>query len=113
MSHEVHSHNPHTSEIPKANTKLIWRTFWILAAITTVEFIIAFTMPANALRIVIFVGLTLVKAFYIVAEFMHLGHEAKVLIWSIVLPIIFIIWLLTALLMEGASVFNDIHYIFK
>jgi cytochrome c oxidase subunit IV len=91
---------------PPANTKAIWRTFLILCAITAVEFIIAFTMPAGPLRVFIFVGMTIVKAFYIVAEFMHLKHEVKSLIWAIMLPIIFIIWLLIALMYEGGSIFQ-------
>jgi cytochrome c oxidase subunit IV len=91
---------------PPANTKLIWRTFIILCVITAFEFLIAFTMPANGLRIAIFVGMTIVKAFYIVAEFMHLKHEVKSLIWAILLPIIFVIWLLIALMYEGGSIFQ-------
>ena len=63
-------------------------------------------MPAGHLRVAIFVGMTLVKAFYIVAEFMHLKHEVKSLIWAIMLPIIFIIWLLLALMYEGGSIFQ-------
>lgn len=86
--------------------KQIWKVFWILLVITTVEFIIAFTLPANGLRVAIFVGMTFVKAFYIVAEFMHLKHEVKMLIWSIVLPIIFIMWFIVALIVEGGSVSN-------
>jgi cytochrome c oxidase subunit IV len=85
----------------------IWNVFWILFAITAFEFLVAFTKgPLNlshVLVITIFVSLTLVKAFYIVAEFMHLRHEVKVLIWSIVIPTIFIVWLLVALLMEGGA----------
>lgn len=63
-------------------------------------------MTAGHLRVAIFVGMTLVKAFYIVAEFMHLKHEVKSLIWAIMLPIIFIIWLLLALMYEGGSIFQ-------
>lgn len=112
MTHEAPAYGTPT-EIAKPNTGFIWRTFWILAAITTVEFILAFFMPSGLLRTSIFIILTLVKAFYIVAEFMHLGHEAKALIWSVVVPIMFIIWLIVALLVEGGHIFNDIHYIFK
>ena len=90
----------------KPQTKVIWKTFLILLALTAVEFLLAFTMPAGMLRNMIFIGLTLVKAFYIVAEFMHLKHEAKVLMWSIVLPVIFIVWLLVALLVEGESIIS-------
>ncbi|ARK09523.1 cytochrome C oxidase subunit IV family protein [Fibrivirga algicola] len=91
---------------PPANTKLIWRTFIILCVITAFEFLIAFTMTAGPLRVFIFVGMTIIKAFYIVAEFMHLKHEVKSLIWAIMLPIIFIIWLLIALMYEGGSIFQ-------
>ncbi|CCG99090.1 cytochrome C oxidase subunit IV family protein [Fibrella sp. WM1] len=91
---------------PPANTKAIWRTFIILSIITGFEFLIAFTLPANHLRVAIFVGMTIVKAFYIVGEFMHLKHEVKSLIWAILLPIIFICWLLLALMYEGGSIFE-------
>ena len=104
---EVHNHNAEGGEyvIPKANTAHIWRTFWILAAITTVEFIIAFTVGAPGLRLIIFVTLTIVKAAYIVAEFMHLKYEAKTLMWSILIPLTFICWLLGAMFIEGESIF--------
>ncbi len=93
-------------EIAKANTGPIWRTFWILLAATAVEFIVAFVVvhEMKALRVAIFLGLTVVKAFYIVGEFMHLKHEVKVLIWSIVLPTIFILWFVIAMLVEGGSI---------
>ncbi|MBU1823007.1 MAG: cytochrome C oxidase subunit IV family protein, partial [Bacteroidetes bacterium] len=54
----------------------------------------------------LFVGLTIVKAFYIVGEFMHLKHEVKSLIWSILIPCIFVVWLLLALMLEGGSIFS-------
>ncbi len=92
-------------EIPKANTKAIWKTFWILLLLTAFEFLIALGIPMNHhIKAAIFIVMTLVKAFYIVGEFMHLKHEAKVLIWSIVIPTIFIFWLVLALLMEGSAI---------
>jgi cytochrome c oxidase subunit IV len=102
-----HSHSQHPASsggAAKPQTKVIWRTFWILFAITALEFLIAFTMPANWLRVSIFVLMTLVKAFYIVGEFMHLKGEVKTLIWSIIIPLAFIVWLIIALLLEGDSV---------
>jgi cytochrome c oxidase subunit IV len=104
-SHSHSSHQP--GEIPKAQTKEIWRTFWILAGITALEFLIAFTMTAGLLRVAIFVGMTLIKAFYIVAEFMHLKAEVKTLIYSIVIPLVFIVWLVIALLLEGNSILQS------
>ena len=102
-----HTHGTHeVGEIPAANTGAIWRTFWILLGITVVEFTLAYIMKSGGLRTSFFVIMTLVKAFYIVGEFMHLKHEVKSLIWAIVVPIAFIIWLLTALLLEGGSIFQ-------
>jgi cytochrome c oxidase subunit IV len=103
----AHSHSQHsasTGGAAKPNTKLIWRTFWILLFVTALEFVIAFTFPNNWLRVSIFVIMTLVKAFYIVGEFMHLKGEVKMLIWSIVLPLVFVIWLIIALLLEGDAI---------
>ena len=87
-----------------AHRKTIWKTFWYLLVLTAIEFLIAFTVPAGGLRVSIFVSMTLVKAFYIVAEFMHLRYEVKSLIYSIVIPTVFILWLIVALLIEGASI---------
>jgi len=93
-------------EIAKPNTAHIWRTFWIMAAITALEFVIAFLMPASILKVSIFVGLTIVKAFYIVAEFMHLKYEVKALMFSILLPLLFVIWFLIAMIAEGGSIYS-------
>ncbi|MFB9864192.1 hypothetical protein EFA69_07420 [Rufibacter immobilis] len=109
-----HSHHAdefeQTGNIPKAQTKVIWKTFFILCALTAVEFAFAFMMDAGTLRNAIFIGLTLVKAFYIVGEFMHLKHETKGLIWAVLVPTVLLVWLLVALLVEGTfygeSVFN-------
>ncbi|AHM63642.1 hypothetical protein D770_26995 [Flammeovirgaceae bacterium 311] len=88
----------------KEHIRKIWMTALLLGAVTAVEFIIAFTMEANMLRVAIFIGLTIVKAFYIVAEFMHMKYETKSLAWSVILPTIFIVWLIIALLTEGGQV---------
>lgn len=106
MSDHSHIDDHHAGEIAPAQTEIIWRTFWILLGITAVEFALAYFMKAGGLRTSIFVIMTLVKAFYIVGEFMHLKHEVKSLIWAIVVPVIFIIWLLVALLTEGGSIFE-------
>jgi cytochrome c oxidase subunit IV len=90
--------------VDKAKTNKLWKLAGILAIVTFIEYIFAFTMERGYLLYAIFVGLTLVKAFYIVAEFMHLRHEVKTLIWSIMIPVIFVIWLIIALLVEGGSI---------
>jgi len=88
----------------KAKIRGIWKVALYMLLITAVEYLLAFTMPAGMLRSTIFVGLTIYKAFFIVSEFMHLGHEVKGLMYSIILPMIFIIWLIVALVnLEGAA----------
>jgi len=98
------AHGP--SDGGAAQRKIIWKTFWILLILTAIEFFIAFVFPAGHFKVAIFVGMTIVKAFYIVGEFMHLKHEVKSLIWVILLPCIFVVWLLLALMMEGGSIFT-------
>lgn len=102
----AHSGNLSPEEAHKAAVRRIWVVTAILAGVTALEFLLAFTMPAGMARNMIFVIMTFVKAFYIVAEFMHLKHEVKVLIWSIVLPCAFVVWLVIALLVEGDWIFG-------
>lgn len=90
--------------VDKEKVKKIWQVALYMGILTIIEFILAFTMPRGTLLIGIFIGLTLVKAFYIVGEFMHLRHEVKVLIWSILIPLIFVVWLIIALIVEGGSI---------
>jgi len=89
----------------KEKIKKIWKVAGILLFLTLIEFVFAFTMERGMLLYSIFIGLTLVKAGYIMMEFMHLKDEAKVLIWSIMLPLIFLVWLILALMREGADIF--------
>ncbi|MEM7367023.1 MAG: cytochrome C oxidase subunit IV family protein [Bacteroidota bacterium] len=96
-----------------AQRKSIVRTALILSALTAFEFLIAFTKKfypawfgmsadtAQTLVVVTFIILTLFKAFYIVAEFMHLGHEVKILALTILVPFLFIVWLIIGMIMEG------------
>lgn len=102
---EAHSQG-HSDDGGAAQRKQIWKVFVILSVITAIEFVIAFTIPTSTFKVSLFIGLTIVKAFYIVGEFMHLKHEVKSLIWSILIPCIFVVWLLLALMLEGGSIFS-------
>ena len=103
MSHDL---DLSPEEASKARKKRIWQVMGILSLITAVEFVIAFTMHASGMRTSLFFILTFVKAFYIVADFMHLRHEVKTLMYSIVIPLVLILWLIVALLNEGAAIFT-------
>lgn len=108
MAHGHHGHQAEVKVLPKDAAKIrkIWVTALILAVVTGIEFVLAFTMDRGWLLTTAFVLLTFVKTFYIVGEFMHLKYEVKVLIWSIVLPTLFIVWLITAMLTEGADILH-------
>lgn len=106
MASEETIHHVEVKPVDKEKVRKIWMVALILAVVTGIEFVFAFTMEAGTLRTAIFIGLTIVKAFYIVAEFMHLRHEVKVLIWSIMLPMIFVVWLIIALLVEGNAIYG-------
>lgn len=85
--------------------KKIWKTAFILLAITLVEFLMAFTMDRGIILYFLFIALTIWKAKYIMMEFMHLGDEAKPLFYSIIVPLIFLVWLVIALAKEGSDIF--------
>ncbi len=102
MSAHSHDHDLAPGEIAPANVGHIWKTFWVLVAVTGVEFIFVFFMAPGAMRNAIFIVLTILKAFFIVGEFMHLKHEVKGLIWSILIPMALVVWLVVALVTEGS-----------
>jgi len=95
--------------VDKAKINKIWRVAGILGLVTAIEFVIAFTIDAGGAKTFLFVALTIVKAFYIVAEFMHLGHERKSLIMSILLPLVFVIFLIFILWYQGTAIFNVLY----
>ncbi len=110
MAH--HAHEPEVVVLPpdKAKIKKLWTVAGILGAITAVEFIVAFAVPHGFFKTSVFVIMTIVKAGYIVGEFMHLKYEAKVLFWSVLIPIVFIVWMLIAFLYEGFQL-SDVNFI--
>ena len=98
-----HSQEPQVTVLPpdKAKIKKLWTVAGILGAVTALEFVIAFALDAGVFKTALFVGLTIVKAGYIVLEFMHLKYEVKVLFWPILIPMIFVVWMLVAFVYEG------------
>ena len=84
----------------------------ILSVLTIVELILGYWMIgiANpAMRLAVkgaIIILMMSKAFYIVAYFMHLKHEVKNLIMTIVVPLTLFIWFIVAFLADGNSFRN-------
>ena len=82
-------------------TKEIWRTLIILGILTVVDIILYFFMPVSGLRNLIFIILGIVKAYYIVASFMHMRHEKIDLAACIIVPFLLVLGLVAGLLYEG------------
>jgi cytochrome c oxidase subunit IV len=83
-------------------------------AITAVEVALGIVKPefmlvqlaGTSLLNLVFIGLTLVKAAYIVMYFMHLKYEETFLPWTIYLPVLILIPYLTFILIaEGAQIY--------
>jgi caa(3)-type oxidase subunit IV len=104
MSSE-HANIDHAGEHETMSKGKIWKVFFILLAITVVEFIIALAVPETILpkgfRNFTYIVLTLVKAFYIVAFFMHLKFEKYTLIVGILVSFIFILYFIVLMMNEG------------
>lgn len=106
-THHIHTEGEYIPEtyVPHGEshgTKSLWRTFWILLAITIVDFVIYFAFGPSMARNLVFVAFGIVKAILIVGIFMHLNYEAKFLRLMIVLPaIVFLSYLVWFLLLEG------------
>lgn len=107
----AHATEPQVTVLPpnKAKIKKLWTVAGILGAITALEFAVAFSMHHGPLKTAIFVAMTIVKAAYIVGEFMHLKYEVKVLLWSILIPMIFVVWMLVAFVYEGMKI-SEINF---
>jgi cytochrome c oxidase subunit 4 len=95
----------HSEEAGAPIRKQLWRVFWIMLGITMVELTIGFMVtefPKPMWYILLFLGFTVLKAYFIVFSFMHLGHEVNALKWVIVAPFsLFVIYLTWIVATEG------------
>lgn len=81
----------------------------MLAVITVIEVLIALVgkghigswhAPVWAMGIAM-IALSLYKAYKIVYEFMHLGHEVPGMLKSVLLPVLLLVWAIIAFFWEG------------
>ncbi|MBT4062744.1 MAG: cytochrome C oxidase subunit IV family protein [Pelagibacteraceae bacterium] len=103
----------------KSNETKIWGVLFFLSIVTIVEVALGINKPEVlivnsflSMKLInwIFVILTIVKAYYIAWDFMHLRDEPQGLQFSIVITLIFLIsYLAFILLVEGNYIF-DIMY---
>lgn len=100
----------------KSNTQKIWGVLVFLTLVTAVEVVLGILKPAVLLDNLfvgmkllnwIFIILTLVKAYYIAWDFMHLRDEKsslrRAIVWT---PIFLVIYLVFILLVEADFIYN-------
>jgi len=89
----------------KATRKKLWMVFWIMLIVTLFELFVGFKFSETLSEInkeYLFIFLTLIKAFFIVWVFMHLGDEKKALKYMILVPYsLFIFYLAFMAITEG------------
>ena len=99
----------------KSNTQKIWGVLILLTIVTTVEVVLGIIKPPFmmesflSMKILnwIFIILTIVKAYYITWDFMHMRDETKALRRMVVWTAIFLIcYLVLILLVEGDYIFE-------
>jgi cytochrome c oxidase subunit IV len=100
----------HDEGTGKKIRRKLWNVFWLLLAITIGEVLIGLYLQEAigplGLKI-IFIGLTLFKAFYIVYTFMHLGEEARWTKWIIIAPFTAFILYFIVMLVAGEGGYNQ------
>lgn len=94
-------------------TKEIIKITVILSVLTIIELILGFLMinmaaesTARLSTKIVIILLMMAKAYYIVAYFMHLKHELKNMIMTIVVPLLLFVWFIIAFLYDGNSYKN-------
>ena len=109
-----HTLSQETAHAPEhsGGTKRIWKIFWVLSLLTIIELALGYFMYAMHTNLshttilatkTVIGALTLMKAYYIVSVFMHLGDELRNMIMTITVPLILFVWFIIAFLWDGNS----------
>lgn len=101
----------HSEEEGKGKRKKLWGVFWLLLVVTILEVGLGLKFSRvpemKTLLFYTFIGLTIVKAAYIVLTFMHLGEENKFFKYIVLVPyILFILYLIFIAISEANYNFN-------
>ncbi len=91
----------------------VWRATLWLSIITILEVAAALMWLAwvdpstNKMGLnIFFIVMSLLKAYFIVGEFMHIRYETRALTLTILVPTFFLIWFIIAFLWEGIEWLN-------
>jgi cytochrome c oxidase subunit 4 len=99
----------------KSNTQKIWGVLILLSIVTTVEVVLGIIKPDVLMQSFlsmkllnwVFIILTIVKAYYITWDFMHMRDETpslrRVVVWTAIFLICYLLWIL---IQEAGYIFN-------
>ena len=95
---------------------LVFRGLMLLGAITLVEVLVALLAKGHLvhgiklsegfghyLYMLLMIGFSLYKAYFIIFFFMHMAYEVRGLVMSVLLPTGLLIWAIIAFFQEGSS----------
>ncbi|MFN8309171.1 MAG: cytochrome C oxidase subunit IV family protein [Chitinophagales bacterium] len=109
-NHEMPEGHLHWSESEYSTGRSeVWKTIWILSAVTVVEVMAAlaydhFMNGGPKWPINLFVAImSVIKVIYIMGTFMHLKHETKGFFMTVAFSFSFLIWAIIAFSYEGGS----------
>ena len=102
---QPHLHSA-SDPIPAPKTAWIWKIFWYLLAITVVEVGLAFAnyelhFVSKQVLKYLFIGMTLLKAYYIIFSYMHLKDEKKGFQLTLGFLLLLLIYFVTLMMIEG------------
>lgn len=108
----------HSEEEGKIKRRKLWNVFWIMLAVTIIELAIGFKAASlgllnddrtsSVILKFIFISLTILKAYFIVLSFMHLGDEKKSMKYSVLAPYtLFILYLVYIIV--GEANYSKVH----
>ncbi len=116
MSHQEHNLELFRGLIKfKTITQKIWGVLILLSIVTGVEVFLGITKPDILLTYFmnmkilnwIFISLTIVKAYYITWDFMHMRDETKILRRAVVWTFVFLVLYLVFILIQEAGYIFD------
>src|SRR5688572_30055976 len=113
--YEQHIHRP-GDPIAPGKTRWIWNIFWLLLIVTTIEVSIAFANYYNNYGIdqilkVIYIFLTLVKAYFIIFSYMHLKDEKRSFKMTLGFLVVVLTYFIILMMNEGYHQ-NVVHFDF-
>lgn len=92
-------------EASRKQVARIWKITLLLAVVTILEVGLGLYGHYQGVHVGVrnffFIIMTLVKAFYIVKVFMHLGDEFKNFVTLVLIPLVLFIWFIIAFLSDG------------